>query len=189
MNNNTGFIKKLLIAVAITCGLGGVGYLAYRHQYTQQYQSIIEFDEARDTQEILDLFEQNWYWLVADDDYSPEFMLKYRAPKQDVIWAGRMHIKVLREHDQFIGFIAYYMKANNVWFLNFLAIKPEFRGKRYADRLMRYALDDMRAMGAARVDLITRPSNTSAQKVYNRNGFELTDQEGDYVFFSHYFTK
>lgn len=176
---------KVLVIALLLAGLGGIGYVTY--QATQECSiraPLYEFEEERDAVDILEIFDQDWYWLVADDDYSPEFMLKYRAPKQDPLYAGRMHIKVLREQDEFVGFVSYYMKTNTLGFLNFLAIKPEFRGKRYADQLMRYAIDDMKRMGATRIDLITRPSNTSAQKVYNRMGFVLTRQDGDYVSFS-----
>jgi hypothetical protein len=54
---------------------------------------IEDFNDARDTQEILKIFERDRYWLLASEDYSPEFMLKHRAPSQDIKYMGRLRIK------------------------------------------------------------------------------------------------
>ena len=35
-----------------------------------------------DTQEILKIFDRDRYWLLSSEDYSPEYMLKHRAPNQ-----------------------------------------------------------------------------------------------------------
>lgn len=180
-------LYKILISIGFFLVIAG-GVWHYR---SVQRGPIYEFNYERDAQSILSIFDTDWYWLVADsrDQYSPEFMLKYRAPKQNRMYEGRMYIKVLRnEQDQFVGFAAYYPKTNDVWFFNFLAIKPEFRGKRYADKLMDYALKDMKAKGAKQITLITRPTNKAAQSVYRRFKFQETFNDGEYVGFT-YFVK
>lgn len=165
----------------LTAIAGGAWYVATNRG------PIYEFEYDRDAPGILNIFDTDWYWLVAEsrEYFSPEFMLKYRAPKQNRFLSGRMQIKVLRDpKDQLIGFAAYYPKTKDTWFFNFLAIKPEFRGKRYADKLMQYALDDMKAKGAKEVSLITRPSNKAAQSVYRRFKFKETFNDGSYVGFN-----
>ena len=172
--------NKILLSLACLASLGaGVWY----------YQSIengplYEYQEERDTQDILSLFKSDWYWLVADDEYSAEFMLKYRAPKQERMYSGRMRIKVLREDDQFIGFAAYYMKSPTLGYLNFVAIKPELRGKKHATTLTKYAIDDMIKSGAKKIDLVTRPSNIAARKLYNRFDFKEVFNDGEFVYYS-----
>lgn len=181
------FVRNVALAGSLFALACGIGYGVYRYQNFEQ-GPIYEFDAQRDTKPILDIFERDWYWLVAGDDYSPEFMLQYRAPKQDPVFAGRMHIKVLREQDTFIGFVAYYMKNAQVGFLNFVDINPDFRGKRYAQQLVRYAINAMKDLGASRIDLVTRPSNVSARALYKRLGFVLTGQDPEFVFYT-YFVK
>src|SRR5436190_10502378 len=57
---------------------------------------IYEFNAARDTQPILDIFDKNWYWLIANDDSSPAFMLKYRTHNENPTNFGKLIIKVMR---------------------------------------------------------------------------------------------
>jgi ribosomal protein S18 acetylase RimI-like enzyme len=182
--NKSSWMRRLALTCVLLGLLSGIGYGVYWYACLSSRVPVYEFDPKRDTKPILDIFERDWYWLVANDDYSPEFMLEYRAPKQDPLFAGRMRIKVLREKDQFVGFAAYYMKNNKLGFLNFVDINPEFRGKRYAEQLVRYAINDMKSMGAQRIDLVTRPSNVSAQALYKRLGFILTGQDPDFVFYT-----
>jgi ribosomal protein S18 acetylase RimI-like enzyme len=150
---------------------------------------IEDFNDVRDTQEILKIFERDRYWLLANEDYSPEFMLKYRAPNQDIKYMGRLHIKVLRELDKFVGFTAYYMKTPTHGFLLFLAVNPEFRGrdKGYAEKLLRYALGQLKNMGAEQVQLCTRTDNVRAQKLYRRVGFYEISRDGGFMYFQYDF--
>lgn len=175
--------KKWRIGAAIFTMSLGAGIFYY---LSIPRGPIYDFDPARDTQDILQVFERDWYWLVSSDDYSPEFMLKYRAPGRNPLYIGRLRIKVLRENDAFVGFTAYYMKTSDLGFLLFLAVDPEFRGKGYGDTLTRYALNDLIRMGTKRIRLVTRTDNIPAQKLYSRMGFRETsrDDEG-FVYFEY----
>ncbi len=177
----------LLVCVAVF-GLGpGTWYM-----FTKQTGPIYEFNYDRDRQPILDIFNQNWYWLISSDDYSPEFMMKYHAPNHyDPAYVGKLQIKVLREkiqnEDTFIGFVAYYLKKPTEGQLLFLAVRPEFRGKRYGEQLINYALADLKKRGAKVVKLVTRTTNENAQKLYTRVGFKETSREDGYVYFEYHF--
>ena len=170
-------ISLCLISLAVT---GGVFY--YRTAIMAQ-GPIYEFDERRDTQSILDLFKKDYYWLV-EGEYNPAAMLKYRAPGGSPNKKGQMHIKVLRTDNEFVGFVAYYKKIGSEWKFNFIAVRDEFRGKGYAQKLMQYALDDMKRLGAKHITLVTRTSNTSAQKLYTRMGFAEAYRDEGYVYFA-----
>ena len=65
------------------------------------------------------------------------------------------------------------MNTSSLGTLLFIDVNPEFRGKeqRYAERLLRYAIDQMKMMGAASVELVTRTDNEPAQRLYKRVGF------------------
>jgi ribosomal protein S18 acetylase RimI-like enzyme len=83
---------------------------------------------------ILDLFKTDYYWLV-EGAYDPAAMLRYQAPGGSPSKKGQMHIKVLRDSDQFVGFVAYYKKFGSEWKFNFIAVRDEFRGKGYAQKI------------------------------------------------------
>lgn len=181
MIKKSWFKKSFLVAVSIAALGIGIYYV-----HTPR-GPIYEYDEARDTQDILNLFRKNWYWLTASDDYSPEFMLKHRAPNKSQMYLGQLRIKVLREKDTFVGFSAYYMKAKDLGFILFVAVEESMRGKRYGEQLMRQAIDELGKMGAKRIDLVTRTNNYSGQKLYTRLGFQetLRDSEG-FVYYTYY---
>lgn len=175
--------KKRHISAAIFTLFIGAGIFYY---LSIPCGPIYDFDPARDTQDILQVFERDWYWLVSSDDYSPEFTLKYRAPSRNPLYIGRLRIKVLRENDDFVGFTAYYMKTSDLSFLLFLAVNPEFRGKGYGDALTRYALNDLISMGTKRIRLVTRTDNIPAQKLYSRMGFRETSRNDEgFVYFEY----
>ncbi len=179
--------KKLITvaAVLIALSMGASLFYYYAPQPTfVQAGPISDYVDARDRQEILNMFETDHHWLVSSEDYDPEFTLDNRAPnKRESRYFGQLKIKVLRENDQFVAFVAYYMKNFFLGQLLFIAVKPEFRGKGYAQKLMRFALDDMKKMGASMVALVTRTTNLSAQGVYKKMGFTISHEEDGFVYF------
>ncbi len=143
---------------------------------------IYPYDEKRDRAEILEIFKNDKYWLLSSPDYSPEFMLKHRAPNMEYRYFGKLNIDVYREPNKLAGFVAYYMKEPTLGFLLFLDVIPEFRGKekgRHAERLLYHAFRKLKEMGATQIQILTRLSNIRAQKVYRRVGFrDLFEDDG-----------
>jgi ribosomal protein S18 acetylase RimI-like enzyme len=178
-------MKKIFLAASIIAGTSLIG-IGVGYYYISSDHMIYDYDERIDKKPIVDLFDSDRYWLTASPDYPVEYMLKYKAPTKDPLSIGRLHIKVLREHDKFIGFTAYYMLFDNEAKLLFVAVNPEFRGKRYGERLLKYAIKDLKSMGARYIRLTTRTTNLQAQRLYNRVGFKETsrDEEG-YVYFTY----
>jgi len=176
--------KRVLLSIGLVVLVGG-GIQWYYSSCKASVCSgpISAFDDARDTQDILNLFETNWHWLVASSDYSPAYMLKHRAPNENPLYHGKLSIKVLREKNAFVGFIAYYKKKPTEGFILFVAVKEEFRGKRYAEQLMKCAMDDLKSQGARSVWLITRLSNLRAQALYKRLGFYELQHDDEFIYF------
>ena len=173
-------IKKISI-IALICAVvcGGVWYYS-----SQEKGPIYEFNQQRDTAAILKLFDQNWDWLIANEGSSPAFYLKYRTPNDNPLFFGKLHIKVLREQDNLIGFVAYFLEYHpDVWRLLFLAVDEKYRGKGYGTTLANYAIDDMIKRGAKKIALWTRLSNP-AQNIYKKLGFvEGYYTEGGYIYY------
>ena len=158
----------------------GVSIWFYRHNTAALY----EFDSTRDKQLILEIFDRDWYWLIPGDrdSFSPELMLTYKAPQQNMLYAGRLAIKVMRKADQFIGFVAYYMKTPDVGFLNFVVVNPEFRGKGYSVQMGQHAVDDMIKRGAKKITGLTRPSNVQSRAMFKRLGFREVRVDDRFVY-------
>ena len=140
---------------------------------------IIAFDLKRDGKDIMAIFDRDWDWLIPGDrdSFSPELMLAYQAPMQNPMYAGRLKIKVIRDGDNLVGFVAWYMKDPEKGFLNFVVVNPEYRGKGYADKLVRHAMDQMIKEGAKKLTMVTWPYNVRARKVYDRLGWKVVKEE------------
>lgn len=181
-------ITKLFLILAISLAAIGGAYYYHTHRSVVFWAQgpIFEYDAARDKQEILQLFKSDIYWLSANPDYNAEYMLDNRAPGGETgRYSGQMQLKVLRDNDQFVGFVAYYKKTADEGFLNFVCVKPEMRGKHYAEKLMKYAEDDFRAQGVHRIKLLTRTVNHRARALYTRMGYTVTsiDEVGGFVYY------
>jgi ribosomal protein S18 acetylase RimI-like enzyme len=174
-----------IAAALIVCGLLVTAgyYLYFPHHTTCTNERILTFDDARDTQEIIDIFEKDRYWLTAVENDTIAFKLKNRTPSTDPRYFGSLHIKVLYEECKFAGFIAYYMQNFFVGRILFLDVKPEFRGKGLAQELVRYAVDDLKRLGATMITLVTRTTNHAAQAVYKKVGFTISYEEEGFVYF------
>lgn len=159
----------------------GAGIYYYQHQ---DQGPIYEYCFDRDAQDIKDLMIQDWYWLISSPDYQVDFMLKNRAPNhKDPRYFGKMDIKVLRVNGAFAGFVTYYKKSAYEGTVLFLAVRPEFRGKRYAQMLLDYAVEQLKKQGSLYVRLVTRTNNLKAQAVYVRDGFDELGRDDEFVYY------
>lgn len=161
--------RSIVIGLALLGCIGG-GYY-YFASFSQN--SISDFNDKRDTCDVLALMKDNWYWLISSPDYQADFMLRERAPShKDPVYFGKLIIKVLRKNNQLVGFTAYYKKTESQGHILFLAIDESFRRGGYASQLFDSAVDDLRKMGAKWVRLVTREGNSRARSLYKKMGME-----------------
>lgn len=174
--------RTVVFSLLLSSMMLGMYWIVYRIPVVPG--PLYEFNKQRDAQDILALFERDRYWLLSSDDYSPEYMLEHKTPSMKSIrYRGKLKIKVLRENNEFIGFVAYYMKTAYQGFILFVAVKHELRGKRHAEKLVHSALLDLKACGAHYIRLITRVSNIRALNLYKRLEFTEMMRDDDFVYF------
>ena len=186
MHNKQSWLKRLLIVALFGAGFAGGLYYYYK---PTAGAGIYEFQESRDLQSILDLFDKNWYWLTpqSKEEYDPAPTFKYRSPSQLPSEAGKLNIKVLYENDTFVGFIAYHKEQFYSGRILFITVKPEFRSKGYGARLLDYAVKDLRERGANVIRILTRPENYSGQALYKKLGFKEDWRNEKFVEFIRYY--
>jgi ribosomal protein S18 acetylase RimI-like enzyme len=187
---NRIYLKIALLGFGIAL-VGGVGL--YRTYYAVpvvvKQEPIFTYQKERDHDAIIKLFERERFWLTVSD-YDPVFMLKYMAPYKEPSYKNILHIWVVREGDQFVGFTACYFEEPGIGRILFLATEPEFRGKGYGKMLVKHALQELHNMGASKVKILTRNINFPAQKIYSGIGFvETSRDQGDrgHVYYEYYF--
>ena len=181
-------IKGLLITIGLV-GAAGAGYW----WYTQGTSAVSEIhlshgfemktcatNEQKDF--IRQQFKDNWINLITSPDYDIEYFLNERGiyPFQPE-YKGKMQIKILYKDDKMVGFCAYYMKAPIEGTILFINVDKDQRGKRYGEELARYAMQDLRRLGAEYVHFSTGATNISAQKLYDRLGYQRIPSDKRHV--------
>jgi len=177
----SSFFKMVLVISACSAFMAGLVYY-----FSREKVIIHDFSPMRDTKPILNIFDKDWYWLVASSrqEYSPAFTLKYRTPDKDPKNFGKLIIKVLRDDDKFAGFSAYYKISFYEGKLLFVATDQAFRGKGYGEKLTRHAINDLFKRGCKVVKLVTRTNNIKARNLYKKIGFTETYVGEGFVYFA-----
>lgn len=173
--------KSIFAGLLVTSIAASVGFFIYS---TSNPVSITEFNEARDMEPLLKSFYEDWYWLIDAEphEYSAYEAFHTRTPDSwDRKYEGKLQIKILRDHGNFAGFVAYYPKNFYEGKVLYLNVRKEFRHKGYAQKLLRYAADDFFKQGMHVVSLITRPNNKPALALYTKNGFQEVARNEHYV--------
>jgi|GEM_PF-948276 len=183
IKENRSFWKKQVIYGVIVLMLLGAGCYYY---FSSSPITITPYDEKRDTKQLLDIFKQDWYWLILGGDYNREsalYFLNVNTPKNR---AKQLKIFVMRQGRVCIGFVALFMISPELGRLQFLAIDKKFRRHTYGAQLFYYGVQQLLAMGAKKVELLVRKNNIPAQKLYKKFGFYeivgYTEPEGGIYF-------
>ncbi len=176
--------KKNYIIIALSSAAIMVGsFLLFNYRTSSVVHSneIEEVQYDRDAQDIKRIMKQDWDLLIESGDYSVEHMLTKRAPSEyEPEYFGKMRIKVARKDGKVVGFITYYLQQTYQGHILFLAVDKNYRGQGYAQKLVQYALDDLKQMGAVYARLYTKDYNEKAKNLYaNKFGFELYAREKD----------
>jgi ribosomal protein S18 acetylase RimI-like enzyme len=176
--------KKIVLLISIALAACS-GIAVYRH-YNTEHGPIYDFNAARDTQAMLDIFNKDWYWLLSSEESSPAFMIKHRTYDANPAHFGSMHIKVLREDNKLAGFTTYYMETKTQGRILFVAVSRDFRGKGYGKMLAEHAMQELFKMGADHIALWTRVANLPAQRIYRGIGFEEKLETNGYLYFEYW---
>jgi GNAT superfamily N-acetyltransferase len=140
---------------------------------------IMPFDDARDMDELVKIFDADRQWFTGSSTYSIA-----EAIRKEIQKAGcaddKLYVTVLRECDTLVGFIIY--RAGHV---NYLGVSKDHRGKRYGEKLLGHAIEEMKKMGMRKVRLGMYIGNEPAQKLYHRFGFCETGRSHSVAYFEY----
>jgi ribosomal protein S18 acetylase RimI-like enzyme len=150
------------------------GWWVYKTQKSSG-PTISEYQDSRDRVDVIEIFRQNWWWLIAGKDFSQKYvedMLDKRTPKNNPRLIGSLQFRVLRIGNNLAAFSAFYMEKKDTGRLLFLVTDENHRKKGYAELLAKETLNIMKKMGAKRIWLLTRANNERAQQLYRKLGFQ-----------------
>ncbi|WP_172372306.1 GNAT family N-acetyltransferase [Sporosarcina jiandibaonis] len=135
------------------------------------YQATIE-----DLEGVSNLF--NGYRMFYEQTSDLEGAIGYikeRLENEDSV------IFVAKNNQKYIGFTQLYptfssISMKNAWILNDLFIDPEARKQGIGEMFLHKVKDFAIKTGAKSISLSTAPDNFSAQRLYEKNGYERDSQ-------------
>lgn len=78
---------------------------------------------------------------------------------------------VMEYNDEIIGYCGLWVIIDEAHITN-IAIKPEYRGKKLGELLLKHSLQVARQLGGLKLSLEVRLSNCTAQNLYKKFGFQ-----------------
>ncbi len=144
-------------------------------------EGIMRYSEKRDKDALLQIYADNWYWLVADGvDFDPENFLSTGNRSLDGKNRKDAKILVYCRGGKPIAFVAYHLTSYpQIGAIRILGNNKDTEDYEYVEKLLQFALDDLEKMGAKIVDLSTRLDNARDLAVYEKLGFIQGGTYGD----------
>ena len=179
-------ITKRVLFVLSVAVLGACAVYYWQHGTSAHAGEFRDYNPAEHKAFILQEFKNNWRWLVETPDYDVVFTFDTHSPsKHEAKYFGTMNIKILYQEGKPVGFITYYMRTDSEGDILFVEVNEAFRGRKLAEKMVRYALDEMKKMGATTVKMLTYTGNVKAQKVYERIGFKEMYHDEGHIFYKY----
>jgi ribosomal protein S18 acetylase RimI-like enzyme len=175
------WFKITALAVAFCFLLSGLTY----YYHSSSASGIYDINVARDSEFIHKIFAQDLYWLTTQSSHDTDYMLTHKASSKNPQHTGNLTIKVAYEGTNPVGFIAYYKKNFYTGYILFIDVINAFRAQGWGKRLLDYGVKDLLTHGCTKIQLVTRTSNTAAQKLYSSYGFKETNRDEEFVNFEY----
>lgn len=87
-----------------------------------------------------------------------------------------MNPRGIYNESMLVGFIMYARDPDDgVYYINRLMIDEKYQGKGFGREALKILIHELKEMGVESVDILHRPDNRVAIKLYESLGFELTD--------------
>ncbi len=175
--------KKLVVGVLLVVALAGSGVFLYQGYQPVVLGSIQEYVPHTDRDFALRTFNEHKPLLFVRKKPNIEHIFDTHSPNEyEKKYFGKMHIKVWRDGDKPAGIVTYYMETSYQGRILFLVVDSNFQGKGYGRKLVQYAMEQLKMMGAKTVKLFTLHENLRAQKLYESLGF-ISEGSDDYGIF------
>jgi len=161
------FINKKLLLITLFSLSFAFNGLAI----TSVKTNICDFNPERDTQPIINIFNDNRDFLVEEEDAS-----QYECFLKKCHEHPFCTIKILRENEELAGYIFYHKHEHQGLILG-LAVAHEFRRKGYGKLLTSTALEELYNKDIDHIALICHSDSTPALNLYEKMGFKQIDED------------
>ena len=170
-------MRVMYAGIAVAC-IAGVAWVYNTSDFIND-SHIVTYRPERDRADVLDIFYENWGWLVAPgvENYSPELRIDKKATSPLPRDMNKLTIDVYRMDNQTVGFVAYFQNNFYKGSILFLAVRSSYRGRGIARALLAHAVEQLRKKGLHVVQLYTRLDNAPARHIYESFGFKHVESD------------
>jgi ribosomal protein S18 acetylase RimI-like enzyme len=152
--------KKLFFITALGLYVPFITLTSEKPNYrTTQKYSITKFDPTRDKESVVNLFNKEKSLL---QNFYPARYLQRCHHSSDC------EIKILRENNEFAGFIGY----DSFGHIDYLAVEKNFRGKKYGKKLLTHSIKNLQDKGIKSITIYATKNNIPALTLYEKIGFK-----------------
>jgi ribosomal protein S18 acetylase RimI-like enzyme len=163
--NNMTLSKKLLLTTfGLHISFNGLAMKSNKPQ-------ISDFNPERDMQAVVDLCDKEKPWLLRHG-HKGHVWVCHRDPN--------CHIKILRENNEFAGFIEYYDFPCGRK-IDYLAVEQNFRNKGYGKKLLKYSIKNAHNKNMDFFEICTTTNNIKALNLYEKLGFKQEWKNADVI--------
>ncbi len=126
---------------------------------------------------------------INEDNWRECIALKVRKDQERFVASNENGLALAYAHKEMeprgiyndevmVGFIMYAKDPDDgLYYINRFNIDEKYQGKGYGRKALEMLLSQLKQSGAATVDIIHKPDNEAAIKLYNSLGFVLTDEK------------
>lgn len=164
-------------------------FFLFGYSWFMQKQSlVVDYSASRDRTDLLNIFDQNVFWLAADPDSMSahnefERQLDTATSSEFCTDKGNLCTLVYRDAGVAKGFVSYYKLSPVRAKILYVAVHNDHRRQGLAAQLLKHAVDKLEKSGIKQMELLTRVVNTRAQGLYHKLGFVPVRADGTYVVF------
>lgn len=163
---------------------------------SNDYNDGISAYRPEDKEILIDIIQKNLHWLSRGTygfpiayEYSPEYMFTHMS-SFPFYPDNSLRIFVYRKLGKPVAFITY-RENRNRGNIDLLAVDDNYRGRGYAEQLLKYIFEYARQQkNTDTIEIFTFADNSAAQKLYHKLGFSRLPQIlRDYVVFEKKITR
>lgn len=157
--------------LAFLIALSSIGIFWYKSDEQKTLLEIRDYQEASDYGKLIELMEENFFWLSERRDFSPHRVLTWKAPFDNEKRKGEAIIRVALYDKLLAGFVAFFKNSPEEGFIWLLAVDKNFRKRKIGEELMKNAIQELKEKNVKYISISTRSINTPALTLYKKLGF------------------
>ena len=176
-------ILYFIILVGVFLVVGGIYYSSSPKDKIAASFGVYDY-EPRDKERAIKFFNDAHYLVTVSDLHDMNHLFDTKSPNHVLReYFGKLAIKVVRENDQLVGFITYYIKGACEGKIQLLVVGKEYRRRGYGTKLIKAAESELYSQGASHIEIAVRRGNKLTARLYERLQYKCIGSNERFYFY------